>query len=157
MTTFQRPTFLVMVANEEIPLTGSDFGDKNLQTLIAYTRDKDVSNRDWATMLLAQQALDTSEIRDALIAATTDEDSSVRGEALLGLAERDTGIALTILRHELEHDDCAYATFQAARIAADSSLLDGLHRWMGRGGASWIDDEITDAIAACARDQSQDG
>ncbi|MES2056747.1 MAG: HEAT repeat domain-containing protein [Pseudomonadota bacterium] len=149
--------FLVMVANDEIPLTGSDFADHNLRTLIAYTRDEDVSNRDWATMLLAQQEIDTSEIRDALVTATADEDSCVRGEALQGLADRDAGMALPILQRELEQDDCAYATFQAARIVADPSLLKGLRRWVGRGGAPWIDDEITDAIAACAGEQSQDG
>jgi HEAT repeat protein len=149
--------FLVMVANEEIPLTGSHLADHNLQTLIAYTRDADVSNRDRATMLLAQQAIDTSEIRDALVEATTDDDSCVRGEAIQGLAERDTGVALPILQRELEQDDCAYATFQAARIVADPSLLISLRRWIGKGGKTWIDDEITDAIAACGGDQSLDG
>jgi hypothetical protein len=149
--------FLVMVANEDIPLTGGLFAGRNLRTLIAYTRDADVSNRDWATMLLAQQAIDTSELRDALVAATADEDPCVRGEALQGLAERDPELALTFLRRELEQDDCAYATFQAARIVADPSLLTGLRRWMGRGGKIWIDDEITDAIAACGGDESLNG
>lgn len=148
--------FLVMVANEEIPLTGSQFADHNLQMLIAYTRDEDVSNRDWATLLLAQQAIDTPEIRDALVAATNDEDCCVRGEALQGLAERDTDVALPILLRELEQDDCAYATFQAARIVADPALLDGLRRWTGRGDAPWINEEITDAIAASERNQSPD-
>ena len=151
-----RANFLVMVANEEIPLTGSQFADHNLQMLIAYTRDEDLSNRDWATMLLAQQAIDTPEIRDALVAATNDEDACVRGEALQGLAERDTGVALPILLRELEQDDCAYATFQAARIVANPALLKGLRRWMGRGDAPWINDEITDAITASEGNQSPD-
>ena len=148
--------FLVMVANENIPLTGSRFADHNLATLIAYTRDAAVSNRDWATMLLAQQEIDTPEIRDALVAATTDEDSCVRGEALQGLAERETGVALPILQRELDQDDCAYATFQAALIVADPALLSGLRRWKGRGGAPWIDDMIRDAIEACEGGPSQE-
>lgn len=146
--------FLVMVANKEIPLTGSDLADRNLRTLIAYTRDDDVSNRDWATMLLAQQEIDTPEIRQTLLSAAADEDACVRGEALQGLAERNAGMAIPLLRRELEQNDCAYATFQAARIVADPSLLKGLRLWVGRGGAPWIDDEITGAIAACEGHQS---
>ena len=144
--------FLVMVANEEIPLTGSSFAADNLKLLITYTCDPDVSNRDWAAMLLAQCDTDTPEVRAALLLATADEDSSVRGEALQGLAQRDKALALPLLQRELQQDDCAYATFEAAKIVADAGLLNGLLRWEGRGGASWIDSEIVDAIAACSRD-----
>jgi hypothetical protein len=141
--------FLVMVANDEIPLVGSVLAAHNLQTLIAYTRDDDVSNRDWATMLLAQQQIDTPEIRTALLAATTDDDACVRGEALQGLAERDPDLVTPLLISELMRDDCAYATFQAARIVADPTLWEHLRPWAGRGGATWIDAEIVDAISAC--------
>lgn len=138
-----------MVANGEIPLSGSMMADQNLRLLIAYTRDADVTNRDWATMVLATQAPDTAEVRAALLAATEDEDACVRGEALQGLAERDKAIALPLLRRELMRDECGYATFQAAGDLRDPSLLDGLRPWAGRGGAPWIDQTIEAAIAGC--------
>ena len=141
--------FIVMVANGEVPLSGSVMAAENLKRLIAYTTDAEVSNRDWATMVLAGHAPDTAEVRAALLSATGDADPRVRGEALQGLAERDKEFALPLVRGELMRDECSYATFQAARIAADVSLLEGLRAWVGRGGAAWIDDEIQEAIIAC--------
>ena len=141
--------FIWMAANGDLPLTGGDVADRNLRLLIAFTRDPDVSNRDWATMTLAMQEIDTPEVRSALIAASDDVDVIVRAEALEGLALRDKDLALPLVEHELRRDECGYATFQAARLIAHPSLLEGLRDWKGRGGASWIDDEIIDAIAAC--------
>lgn len=141
--------FIVMVANGDVPLTGSPMADENLKLLIAYTTDAVVSNRDWATMVLAGHAPDTPEVRAALLAATEDVEACVRGEALQGLAERDKECALPLVRRELERDQCSYATFQAAQIVADPSLLGGLRAWTGRGGASWIDDQVLVAIQAC--------
>ena len=141
--------FIWMAANDEVPLTGSDAADHNLRLLIGFMRDGDVSNRDWATMTLAMQELDTPEVRDALLKATEDSDAVVRAEALEGLAIRDKELALPLVERELRAEECAYATFQAARLLAHPSLLDGLRGWVDRGGASWIDAEINDAIAAC--------
>jgi hypothetical protein len=49
--------FLKAVAAEQVPLSGSAFADVNMRQLIAMTRDDDVFNRDWATMLLASRKL----------------------------------------------------------------------------------------------------
>ncbi|WP_165321879.1 lyase [Rhizorhabdus phycosphaerae] len=141
--------FIVMVANEDIPLTGSVMADHNLKLLIAYTRDEIVSNRDWATMVLAGHGPDTAEVLAALLSAAEDTDACVRGEALQGLSERDRDRALPLVRRELMREECAYATFQAAHFLADASLLEGLRAWAGRGGASWINSTIEDAIRAC--------
>ena len=141
--------FIWMAANDEVPLTGSDAADENLRLLIAFTRDDDVSNRDWATMTLAMQEIDTPDVREALLAATEDDDAAVRAEALLGLTERDKSLALPFVERELEREQCAYGTFQAARLLAHPSLLEGLRNWADLGGASWIDAEINDAITAC--------
>ena len=141
--------FIWMAANDEISLTGSDAADHNLRLLIAFTRDPDVSNRDWATMTLAMQEIDTPDVRAALLAAAEDSDAIVRAEALEGLAQRDKELALALVERELRRTECGYGTFQAARRIAHPSLLDGLREWTGRGGAPWIDDEISDAIAAC--------
>jgi hypothetical protein len=141
--------FIWMAANGEVPLTGSEVADHNLQLLIAFTRDPDVSNRDWATVTLAMQEIDTPEVRAALLAAAMDSDVSVRAEAVQGLAQRDKELALPFVQRELGRDECGYGTFQAAGIIAHPSLLNGLGEWKSRGGASWINDEIDDAIAAC--------
>ena len=141
--------FIVMVANGEVPLTGSDLADQNLQLLISFMSDADVSNRDWATMTLAMQDIDTSIVRNALLAAAEDQDCCVRAEALEGLADRDRDMALPLLHRELMRDECGYGTFKAALSIAHPSLLAGLRKWRGRGGAPWIDDIIGDSIAAC--------
>lgn len=141
--------FIWMAANDEVPLTGSDAAEHNLRLLIAFTRDADVSNRDWATMTLAMQEIDTPEVRGALLAAADDPDVVVRGEALQGLAQRDRELALPLVERELRLDDWAYATFEAAEIIGHPSLLPGLRKWSGRTGASWIDDTVEDAIRAC--------
>ncbi len=70
--------FIWMAANDEVPLTGSDAADQNLQLLIAFTRDPDVSNRDWATMTLAMKDIDTPDVREALLTAAKDDDVAVR-------------------------------------------------------------------------------
>lgn len=124
--------FIWMVANEDAPLTGSEAADHNLRLLIALTRDADTSNRDWATMVLAQQELDTAEVREALLAATNDSDACVRAEALQGLAERDKELALPLVERELRQHECGYGTFRSARILAHPSLLDGLREWVGK-------------------------
>jgi hypothetical protein len=141
--------FIVMAANGEVPLTGSALADQNLQLLISFMSDADVSNRDWATMTLAMQDIDTPMVRNALFAAAEDQDSCVRAEALEGLADRNRDMALPLLQRELMRDECGYATFKAARSIAHPSLLAGLRNWRRRGGAPWIDDTIGEAIAAC--------
>ena len=141
--------FIWMVANGEAPLTGSKVAEHNLRLLIAFTRDPDVSNRDWATMTLAMQELDSPEIRAALLAAVEDDDVIVRAEALQGLAQRDKELALPLVERELRRDEWGYATFQAAQIIGHPTLLSGLRKWTGGTGYSWIDETIKDAIHAC--------
>ena len=141
--------FIAMAADGQISLTGSDAADHNLRLLIAFTRDPDLSNRDWATMTLAMQDIDTPEVRKALLVAAEDSDVIVRAEALEGLAQRDKELALPLVERELQRPECGYGTFQAARLIAHPSLLVGLRGWSERGGASWIDDAISDAIVAC--------
>jgi hypothetical protein len=151
MDEFYEPSseFLRKIVSGEVSLAGSEFAQQNLQLLIALMSDHDTSNRDWATLLLAGQEIDNAEVREALLAASRDEDACVRAEAILGLAERDTVLALPLVERELEGNEVGYGTFQAAHALASPALLNGLRRWRGRGGAPWIDDEINDAIAAC--------
>jgi hypothetical protein len=67
--------FLVQVANGDVSITGSAFAKENLRRVIALMQDDDVSNRDWATMLVAITEIDTPEIRHALLTAAGDEDA----------------------------------------------------------------------------------
>ena len=142
--------FLCSIANGQVPLSGNDFAEQNLTLLIALTRDDDVSNRDWATMLLAMQEIDTPAVRAALLFATGDTDSAVRAEALEGLAMRDKTLALPLIERELSGEECALGTFEAARLAADPSLLPRLRKWKSISALSpHILASISDAIAAC--------
>ena len=84
-----------------IELVGGEHAEANLARLIAMMRDKDPANRDWATLLLAQQDFDTPRVRDALLGAAEDENEYVRAEAILGLAQRDKALALPLLQREL--------------------------------------------------------
>ncbi|MBA2636525.1 MAG: HEAT repeat domain-containing protein, partial [Sphingomonas sp.] len=89
--------------------------------LIALTRDEHSANRDWATLLLAQQDTDTAEVREALLGAAEDENEYVRAEAILGLAQRDKALALPLLQRELGHERVAVPLFEAAALVADPS------------------------------------
>jgi hypothetical protein len=146
---FPKSDFLCRVANDEVPLIGSNAAEHNLRLLIGFTRDPDLSNRDWATMLLAQQDIDTPEVRQALLSAADDSDGDVRAEALQGLAERDKALARPLVERELGKDDCGYGTFEAARIIAHPSLLDGLRNWTGKFPEMSWNAVVREAIAAC--------
>jgi len=89
--------FLKAVIAEQVPLDGSVEGQANLQLLIAMTSDADTSNRDWATMLLSQEDIDTPDVRAALMNAAEDKETIVRSEAILGIAQRDTRLALPLV------------------------------------------------------------
>ena len=141
--------FLKDIIGDNVPLGGSEFGDLNLQRLIAMTRDEDPANRDWAASLLAMLDLDSQEIRAALLAATADEDPYVSGEALIGLARRDASAALPLVRAALRDDEVTAQVFEAAAIVADPSLLEDISRFVDPG-EEYIDQLVRDAYSACA-------
>src|SRR5688572_12910840 len=93
--------FLKEILRETIPLSGGEMAEAHLSYLIEMTRDEDPINRDWATLLLAQEEIDTPAIRDALIRAAGDEQEIVRAEAVLGLAMRDPALALPFVQEAL--------------------------------------------------------
>src|SRR3546814_11414823 len=90
------------------------------------TRDGDAVNRDWATLLLAQQNADTPEVRAALLRAAEDESDTVRAEAVLGVAQRDKALALPLLRREMARKSISMPILEAAALVADPSLVDDL-------------------------------
>lgn len=141
--------FLNAIINEEVPLSGSPMADANMQRLIAMTRDEDVSNRDWATFLLSQEEADTPEIRAALLAAINDTDPFVRAEALLGIAQRDTQLALPFALQALSRDRVSVPVLEAAEIIADPALVEGLRPWTEPSDDEWIDELARKALHAC--------
>jgi hypothetical protein len=141
--------FLRAVIREEAPIGGGELGDANLQKLIEMTRDADCANRDWATMLLAQEEIDTDEVRAALVKAAADEDENVRAEAILGLAQRDRDLALPFLRKVLSGPAASMPIFEAAALVADPSLIDDLRCFAEPSDNAFLDGYTLEALAAC--------
>lgn len=146
--------FLKAIVADEVPLSGSPMADHNLCRLIAMTRDDDLSNRDWATMLLAQQEADTPAIRTALLAAVEDEDDVVRAEALLGIAQRDPQLALPFALKALSGDRASMTVFEAAELIADPALVDLLRLWTEPSDNKLLDGYAADALQACQTQQA---
>jgi len=138
--------FLNAVVRDEVPFLGC-FGEANLARLIQLTRDPDRANRDWATLLLAQLEQDTKEVREALLAAAADEDEYVRGEAILGIAQREPSVALPLIHAALQEETVCLQIFEAAAVVAHPSLIDSLRDFTD--GEDYIDQVARDALAAC--------
>ena len=141
--------FLRAVVEDEVPLVGGKHADANLRRLIEMTRDEHTANRDWATLLLAQQELDTPEIRKALLAAAEDESDIVRAEAILGLAQRDKALALPLVQRELSGEHVPYPLFEAAIVMAHPSLAADLRAFAEPCGDASLDGLAIDALRAC--------
>jgi HEAT repeat protein len=76
-----------------------------LNALIQLSSDIDEHVRDWATFGLGSQTeRDTPEIRAALLARVNEENGEIRGEALIGLANRNDPRTLEFVRAELNRD-----------------------------------------------------
>jgi HEAT repeat protein len=140
--------FLCAIINEDVPLSGSKMAEDNLRRLIDMTRDEDLSNRDWATFLLAQQETDTPAVRDALIRATADEDGMVRAEAVLGLAMRDPLLALPFVQQALRAATVDIPMLEAAALCAHPSLIEDLREWAKPSDQRRVDKLAAEALAA---------
>lgn len=140
--------FLQSLIDDEGPLLGSE-AEANIRRLIEMTRDEHPANRDWATLLLAQQDIDTPEVRIALLAAAEDENEYVSAEAILGLAQRDRALALPHLQRALAADAVALPLFEAAALVADASLVDDLREFTSPSGNDLLDELATEALRAC--------
>ena len=151
MTERYKPTsaFLRAVIAEEVPLSGSSFAEANMLQLIAMTQDGDLSNRDWATMLLASEEADTPDVRRALLSAADDENDIVRAEALVGIARRDRRLALPLVLKALAGEQVSMPVFEAAELVADPLLVDVLRPWTEPSDNEWLDQLARNALAAC--------
>jgi len=93
------------------------------EALVELMKDPDTAVRDWATFGLGSlHDADSPAIRTALWQGLEDCDADVRGEALIGLAERrDPGLVDYLLKH-LGSDSRVYE-LDAAAMLADPRLL----------------------------------
>jgi len=131
------------------PLTKGDDAEVNLLHLISLTEDDDPVNRDWATLLLSQQEIDTPQVRAALLHAAEDENQVVRAEAIFGLAQRDEALALPLLQRELSGSSVPYTVFEAAALVAHPSLVRDLSTFAEPSGDSFLDNAALKALHAC--------
>ncbi len=141
--------FLKMLIADDSPLAGNEQADANLRCLIAMTSDAHPANRDWATLLLAQQAIDTPEVRQALLRAADDENEDVRAEAILGLAQRDKALALPLLQRELSGETVSLPLLEAAIIVAHPSLVTDLRAFAEPSDDDFLDGFALEALKAC--------
>ena len=140
--------FLLMVIDKEISFEG-EFGARNLKRLIALTRDSDSSNRDWATLLLAQTELDTPDIRAVFLERARDQHDGTRAEAILALAERRAPEALALVEAALNAESVGTIAVEAAGYVGDPALLPALHELR-----DWWDihkDLLERTITACEK------
>jgi HEAT repeat protein len=149
MDRYEPPSdFLKFLIEDDASLSGDD-AETNLRRLISLTGDEHPANRDWATLILAQQDTDTAEVRQALLTAAEDENEHVRAEAILGLAQRDKASALPLLQRELRGDHVALPLFEAAALVADASLIDDLRAFANPSGDVFMNALAAKALQAC--------
>lgn len=144
-----------MILDDEVPLTGSEFAERNLQRLIELSRDKDKSNRDWATLFLAQLAdhdgLERPDILAALLTAADDADQDVRSEAILGLTTVKHKRALSLVARELQENNASLPIFEAAELLADPILINDLEDFQEPSEEPFVDEAARRALEACRK------
>lgn len=149
---------LVDHANEEVRLgivSALSCHDDRRATdaLIKLSRDTDRDVRDWATFGLGSMCeADYLGLREALRARLADDDEEIRWEAMQGLASRKDGSVIPHIIAALEGDSVKAGFLEAAKTAADPTLLPALMKL--HAGLRADDDGywvgcLHEAIAAC--------
>jgi HEAT repeat protein len=124
------------------------------EALLRLMHDEAREVRNWATFGLASLSeQDGPAIRDGLLAASGDADPEIRGEALIGLAQRrDERVKERVMR-ELQGEFHGSWAIDAAALLADQGFLPALESLkthpevLADGYFSFV---LADAIAACA-------
>lgn len=99
-------------------------GDSVIEVLLTLAMDEDDDVRDWATFALGSlhEDVDSPAIREILWRNVFNENESVSGEALVGLAKRKDLRVVSELKHRLT-PDCNGYELHAAKCIADPSLF----------------------------------
>ena len=103
-----------------------------------------------ATFLLAQEEIDTPNVRDALTCAAKDDDDMVRAEAVFGLAIRDPPLALPFVQQALQADAVATPTARSSRPLRASVSHSGFAH-LGQTLRPPLAKLAADALAACEK------
>lgn len=155
------PAMLSLVSHPEARIRhGLAFALGNYQempaaeALLHLMTDHDNEVRDWATFALGSLCeLDSPRIRAGLLAAAADEDPEIRGEALVGLAQRRVAEAKPLVFAELDGDFHGSWAIDAAAILADRDFIQHLERLRAHpeiASDSYFSSVLEDAIQACS-------
>ena len=146
-------------ANEKIRFDvafalGSYSEPEAIAALLQLASDESDDVRDWATFGLGSlQAADGPEIRRVLWQNVFDRDNDVRGEALVGLANRKDERVIALLLERLR-PDCQVYELEASEQLANKQLLPRLEALrvsvdpIKESNAYWHG-RLLDALAAC--------
>jgi hypothetical protein len=128
--------------------------------LIKLAKDNDRDIRSWSVFGLGSQIeSDSPAIREALRGALGDSDHEIRGEALVGLANRCDPAIIADLVNEWSHDFVSILSIEAAEVTRDPRLLTHLNQITED---LTLDDDphfaskLADAIVACTPNAKRD-
>lgn len=117
----------------------SDDSPDVIKTLIELSTDKNDDVRNWAVFGLGTQSdKDSSEIRQALVNRLEEEDSEIRGEALVGLAKRKYPEIDKFIIKEFHCEFVSELSLEAAELFANPKLYPEL---MKLGDFEDVDDD----------------
>lgn len=133
-------------------LLGRDDHD-SISTMIELSKDPDEDVRNWATFGLGSMIeSDTPKIRDALLERLSEKNAEIRGEALVGLAERNHPNTIGTIIKELNTRRINILVLEAAEILRSPELYPLLTEW--REGhddpEDCFDHQLERAWRACA-------
>jgi hypothetical protein len=121
--------------------------------LIKLSSDKDFETRNWATFGLARQCkIDTKELRKALFDRLLEDNNEIRGEALMGLAERKDPNIKAALTKELSGPFYGNGAIEAAKLTQDPyyyPLLQKLRKRLDGNAEENFINNIDEAMEAC--------
>ncbi len=126
-----------------------------IEALIILSKDSDEEVRNWATFDLGSQIeTNTAEICEALLARINEDNHEIRGEALLGLAQRNYPDIVSLLKIELKRDTLGILTLEASTLVAHQALHPLLLHW--KNSLSQMQDalferQLNEAIQACQK------
>jgi len=145
----------------------TDAGPEVTESLLRLAKDPDRDIRDWATFALGSQSEeDSTEIRQILFEALSDEDGEIRGEGYAGLAAREDSRAVewvlrtfhdsTLEVHSLEEwrerFDPQANMIEAMIEFPDHRLvpfLEKLQQSLGDDFLPWFREDIEKALQVC--------
>ena len=121
--------------------------------LITLSRDSDFDVRNWATFGLGSQCdIDTDSLRSALKDRTDDLEPEIRGEALIGLAERKDDSVIDKVIRELAGEFHGGWAIEAAEIYPHNKyipLLSSIADKISDENKDYFSSQIKSALLAC--------